>query len=46
MELYKDKKIEDEFNGWDEDAIFELTDGSRWQQKKYKYKYFLHINMY
>ncbi len=38
MTLYKDKKIENEFNGWD-DAIFELTDGSRWQQKRYKYKY-------
>lgn len=39
MDLYKDKKIEGEFNGWDGDSIFELTDGSRWQQKKYKYKY-------
>lgn len=39
MHLYKDKKIEGEFNGWDGDAIFELIDGSRWQQIKYKYKY-------
>lgn len=39
MTLYKEKRIEDEFNGWDEDAIFELTDGSRWQQKRYKHKY-------
>lgn len=39
MTLYKDKKIEDEFNGWDGDEIFELNDGSRWQQKNYKYQY-------
>lgn len=39
MILHKDKKIEGEFKGWNENAIFELTDGSRWQQKHYKYKY-------
>ncbi len=39
MNLYKEKRIANDFNGWDGDAIFELTDGSRWQQKKYKYKY-------
>jgi len=39
MNLYTNKKIVSDFKGWNENAIFELSDGSRWQQKKYKYKY-------
>jgi hypothetical protein len=39
MELKYAKRIKGEFNGWDGDAIFELDNGTRWQQKKYKYKY-------
>jgi hypothetical protein len=39
MELKYDSRIEGEFKGWDGDAVFELTNGTKWQQAKYKYKY-------
>lgn len=32
-------QIEGEFNGYNDGAIFKLTDGSAWQQKEYKYQY-------
>ena len=39
IELKYDNRIVDEFNGWDDEAVFELSNGTKWKQKKYKYKY-------
>ncbi len=39
MELRYDSRISGEFNGWDGDAVFELDNGTTWQQALYKYKY-------
>ena len=33
----KNGQIEDEFEGFDDELIFELTDGSIYYQKNYKY---------
>lgn len=35
----KDGQIEDEFEGFDDEMIFELTDGTIYFQKNYKYHY-------
>lgn len=32
-------QIEDEFEGFDEDMVFELTDGTFWRQAEYRYWY-------
>lgn len=32
-------QIEGEFNGYDDGALFRLTNGQVWQQRRYKYKY-------
>jgi hypothetical protein len=37
--LEKIGQIEDEFEGFDDEMIFELTDGSIYYQKNYKYHY-------
>jgi len=39
MELKCESRINGEFNGWDGDAVFELENGTKWQQVKYRYKY-------
>lgn len=39
MELKYDSRINGEFNGWDGDTIFKLSNGTTWQQKRYEYKY-------
>ncbi|WAC08900.1 MAG: hypothetical protein OS130_06885 [Thermodesulfobacteriota bacterium] len=39
MELKKKSRIVGEFHGWDLDNVYELVDGSKWQQVRYKYKY-------
>lgn len=39
MQLKYDSRIEGEFEGWNGDRVFELTNGSKWQQKRHKYKY-------
>lgn len=39
MELKKESRIVGEFNGWDGDNVYELDNGSKWQQARYKYKY-------
>jgi len=38
--LVKDGQIEDDFEGFDDEAIFELTDGTFYYQSAYKYHYF------
>jgi hypothetical protein len=38
--LIKTSQIEDEFDGFDGESIFELTDGSVYVQSSYKYHYF------
>ena len=40
MELIKETKLEGEFEGYDEDQIFTFTNGEKWKQAKYKYKYY------
>lgn len=37
--LIKMAQIEDEFNGFDDEMLFELTDGTCFYQSEYKYKY-------
>jgi hypothetical protein len=32
-------QLDGEFNGYDDGAIFRLTNGQIWQQRRYKYKY-------
>lgn len=32
-------QIEGEFTGYDDGAVFQLTNGQVWQQSRYKYKY-------
>ena len=39
MELKIKSRIAGEFNGWDGDNIYELDNGTKWQQAQYKYKY-------
>ena len=39
MQLKYDSKIEGDFEGWDGDAVYELTNGTKWQLSKYTYKY-------
>lgn len=39
MKLICESKIYDEFSGWDDEQIFELSNGTKWKQNKYKYKY-------
>jgi len=38
-EIVRKGQIEDEFEGFDDEMIFELTDGSFWIQDEYKYWY-------
>ena len=37
--LIKKEQIEDEFEGFDDEMTFELTDGTFYYQKNYKYAY-------
>lgn len=39
MQTIKDSQIADEFEGWDEDLIYELDDGSKWKLASYHYSY-------
>ena len=39
MQKYKSSCIADEFEGWNEDTIYELDDGSKWKLISYKYSY-------
>jgi len=39
MELIAESKIDDEFDGWDDDNYYCLANGQVWQQSRYKYHY-------
>lgn len=39
MRVVYDSKIDDDFEGWDEDNIYELANGTRWQQVRFKFIY-------
>jgi len=39
MELVVESKIVGQFSGWDGDNVYELTNGQKWQQSRYKYRY-------
>lgn len=34
-----ESQIEDEFNGWDGESEYELTNGQVWKQARYRYEY-------
>jgi hypothetical protein len=34
-----ESQIEDEFNGWDGESEYELTNGQVWKQSRYRYEY-------
>lgn len=38
-EILRRSQIEDDFEGFDEDALFSLMDGTHWLQAEYKYWY-------
>jgi len=42
VQKYKNSCIADEFEGWNEDAVYELDDGSKWKLISYKYSYMYH----
>jgi len=37
--LVTESRIEGNFNGWNGDTIYELTNGQKWKQARYQYKY-------
>lgn len=39
MQKYKDSCIDDDFEGWNGDTIYELADGSKWELTSYTYSY-------
>ena len=39
MELHLESRMEGEFYGYDEDKIFLLVNGQKWQRARYKYRY-------
>lgn len=39
MELYRESRLVGESEGFDGETIFELTNGEKWQQVEYYYKY-------
>ncbi len=39
MKLLYESRIKGDFEGWDRDKVFELDNGTKWQQRNYKYKY-------
>jgi len=39
MQTIKDSCITDEFEGWDEDLIYEFDDGSKWKLVSFHYSY-------
>lgn len=39
MSVLYDSRIEDEFNGWDENQVFELANVMKFIQDEYKYRY-------
>lgn len=50
MELFKEARLEDESEGFEESTIFELTNGQKWKQiehyYKYRYKYRPRVRIY
>ena len=39
MKLVAESRIDGEFEGFDRDRVFELTNGQRWQQAVHGYRY-------
>lgn len=39
MKILKDSNLSDEFEGWDEDMIYEFDDGTKWKLVSYNYSY-------
>lgn len=39
MALKYESRIVGKFKGWDGDNVYELDNGTKWQQVRYKYRY-------
>ncbi len=39
MDLVLESQIAGAFEGWSGDTVFELTNGQKWQQARYAYRY-------
>ncbi|WP_419893632.1 hypothetical protein [Oceanobacillus kimchii] len=39
MELYKESRLEGESEGFEGETVFELSNGQKWEQVEYYYKY-------
>jgi hypothetical protein len=39
MKIVKDSNLSDEFEGWDEDKVYEFDDGTKWKLASYHYSY-------
>ena len=39
MELEYESRIVGEFAGWEGDNVYELANGTKWQQVRHKYEY-------
>lgn len=39
MRVFKNSYISDEFEGWDEDFVYELDDGSKWKLADFHFSY-------
>jgi hypothetical protein len=39
MKLVAETKINGEFSGWDGETVFELANGQKWQQARFKHQY-------
>lgn len=39
MKVLKNSSLSDEFEGWDDDKIYEFDDGTKWKLASYTYSY-------
>ena len=39
MELVTESQIAGEFHGWNDGNVYELVNGQKWKQVRYKYRY-------
>ncbi|KMK85800.1 hypothetical protein [Pectobacterium brasiliense] len=39
MKTLKESNLSDEFEGWDDDKIYEFDDGTKWKLASYTYSY-------
>jgi hypothetical protein len=39
MDIFAEGQLAGAFEGWSGDTVFELTNGQKWQQARYAYRY-------